>query len=85
MHRITRHISQVISNGEGKHRWLAGKPIKGKRAAYMREQRFRHEQYQRLLKAGMAKKVAIAAVMRSIVVLANTLLREGRDWQPKRP
>ena len=27
----------------------------------------------------------ITAVMRRIVVLANTLLREERDWQPKRP
>ncbi|WP_160298828.1 hypothetical protein [Gluconobacter oxydans] len=29
--------------------------------------------------------VAITAVMRRIIILANTLLREGRDWQPKRP
>ena len=41
--------------------------------------------YQHLLKAGKAKKVAITAVMRRIVVLANTLLRDGRDWQPERP
>jgi transposase len=41
--------------------------------------------YQRLLKAGKAKKVAITAVMRRIVVLANTLLCEGRDWQLVRP
>ena len=32
-----------------------------------------------------AKKVAITAVMRRIIVLANTLLREDRDWQPERP
>ncbi len=41
--------------------------------------------YDHLLKAGKAKKVAITAVMRRIVILANTLLREERDWQPERP
>ena len=34
------------------------------------------------LKAGKAKKVATTAVMRRIIVLANTLLR---DWLPERP
>ncbi|WP_408833707.1 hypothetical protein [Acidocella sp.] len=34
------------------------------------------------LKAGKAKKVAITAVVRRIIVLANTLLR---DWLPERP
>lgn len=43
------------------------------------------DKYQQLLKAGKAKKVAITAVMRRIIVLANTLLREDRDWQPERP
>ncbi|MBN3868753.1 transposase, partial [Gluconobacter kondonii] len=33
----------------------------------------------------MPALVAITAVMRRIIILANTLLREGRDWQPKRP
>jgi transposase len=41
--------------------------------------------YQHLLKSGKAKKVAITAVMRRMIVLANTLLREGRDWQLERP
>ena len=48
--------------------------------------RFNHdlrEKYQQLVSAGKAKKVAITAVMRRVVILANTLLREGRDWQPK--
>ena len=43
------------------------------------------EQYQRLLEAGKAKRVAITAVMRGIVVRANTLLREDRDRLPERP
>lgn len=41
-----------------------------------------HQKYQEMLMAGKAKKVAIAAVMRRIVILANTLLREGRNWLP---
>lgn len=40
--------------------------------------------YQHLLKAGKAKKVAITAFMCRMIVLANTLLREGRDWQFER-
>ena len=43
------------------------------------------DKYQQLVKAGKAKKVAITAIMRRIIVLANTLLREGRDWQLHRP
>ena len=44
-----------------------------------------HQKYQEMLKAGKAKKVAINAVMRRIVILANTLLREGRNWFPYHP
>ncbi|MBE0455844.1 MAG: IS110 family transposase [Roseovarius sp.] len=44
-----------------------------------------HDKYRQMVKAGKAKKVAITAIMRRIIVLANTLLREGRDWQPQRP
>jgi transposase len=44
-----------------------------------------HDKNQQLVKAGKAKKVAITAVMRRMLVLANTLLRDARDWQPERP
>lgn len=44
-----------------------------------------HDKYQQLLKVGKAKKVAITAIMRRIIILANTLLRESRDWLPDRP
>ena len=37
------------------------------------------EKYHQLVSAGKAKKAAIAAVMRRIVILANTLLRDGRN------
>ncbi|NIA68461.1 IS110 family transposase, partial [Pelagibius litoralis] len=34
---------------------------------------------------GKASKVALTAVMRKLVVLANTLIREQRLWQPTQP
>jgi transposase len=39
--------------------------------------------YQALTAAGKPPKVAITAVMRKLVILANTLLRENRAWTPK--
>lgn len=41
--------------------------------------------YRRLRDNGKAAKVALTAVMRKLVVLANTLVRENRLWQPIRP
>lgn len=41
--------------------------------------------YKRLRATGKAAKVALTAVMRKLVVLANTLLREDRLWQPNHP
>lgn len=41
--------------------------------------------YKRLREKGKAAKVAIVAVMRKLVVLANTLVKENRIWQPTRP
>ena len=41
--------------------------------------------FQRLKAAGKAHKVAIVAVMRKLIVLANTLLREQRCWSPEAP
>jgi transposase len=40
--------------------------------------------YQRLV-AARPKKLALTAVMRKLVVLANTLIKEDRLWQPVRP
>jgi transposase len=37
----------------------------------------------RLRAAGKAPKVALTAVMRKLVLLANTLIREDRHWMPK--
>lgn len=41
--------------------------------------------YKRLRDNGKAAKVALTALMRKLVVLANTLVREDRLWQPMRP
>ena len=39
--------------------------------------------YDSLRAAGKAPKVALTAVMRKLVILANALLRDGRAWTPK--
>ena len=39
--------------------------------------------YEQLIKAGKPPKVAITAIMRKLVVLVNTLLRQNRKWKPK--
>ncbi|MDR3474136.1 MAG: IS110 family transposase, partial [Devosia sp.] len=36
-----------------------------------------------LIAAGKPPKVAIVAVMRKLTVLANALLKAGREWTPK--
>ena len=41
--------------------------------------------FQRLKTAGKAHKVATVAVMRKLIVLANTLLREQHCWSPEAP
>ena len=41
--------------------------------------------YDRLVAAGKPPKLAIAAVMRKLIVLANTLLKEDRRWSLERP
>ncbi|MEQ8651906.1 MAG: IS110 family transposase [Rhodospirillaceae bacterium] len=41
--------------------------------------------YERLVKAGKPKKLALAAAMRKLIILANALLREQRKWQTTPP
>ena len=41
--------------------------------------------YSRLTEAGKPPKLAIAAVMRKLIVLANALVRANRLWEPERP
>lgn len=40
--------------------------------------------YQALITVGKPAKVAITAVMRKLIILANALLRAERPWSPKR-
>lgn len=39
--------------------------------------------YQALIAAGKPAKVALVAIMRKLIILANALLREGRAWAPR--
>ena len=41
--------------------------------------------YQRLRHNGKKPKLALTAVMRKLAILANTLIREDRLWQPTQP
>lgn len=41
--------------------------------------------YEQLKAAGKASKVAITAIMRKLIVLANALLRDNRKWSPDLP
>jgi transposase len=38
-----------------------------------------------MIKAGKPAKVAIVAVMRKLIILANALLRDRRKWSPAAP
>ena len=40
------------------------------------------EKYQKLIASGKAAKIAITAIMRKLIVLANALLRDKRNWTP---
>lgn len=83
-------MTQQSGKWQGKERITGGR-ASIRRAIYMpalvaiRFNRDLHDKYQQLLKVGKAKKVAITAIMRRIIILANTLLRERRDWLPERP
>jgi transposase len=41
--------------------------------------------HQAMIKAGKPAKVAIVAVMRKLIILANALLRDKRKWSPETP
>jgi transposase len=41
--------------------------------------------YQALIAAGKPPKVAITAIMRKLLILANALVRNGRRWEEARP
>lgn len=39
--------------------------------------------YQQLTKAGKPPKLAITAIMRKLIILANALIKNNRNWSPK--
>ena len=39
--------------------------------------------YRRLIEAGKPPKVALTAIMRKLIVLANALVRDQRKWNEK--
>jgi len=41
--------------------------------------------YQRLLDKGKLKKVALTACMRKLLVILNTMVKTGQDWNPPTP
>lgn len=41
--------------------------------------------YQTLIKNGKPPKVALTAVMRKIIILANALIRDNRPWTETKP
>lgn len=70
-------------------RFIRGGRAEARRALYMPAlvaTRFNPDlkaKYQALIDAGKAPKLAIIAVMRKLVILANALLRKGVTWTPK--
>jgi transposase len=40
--------------------------------------------YTQLVEAGKPAKLALTALIRKLIVLANALLKDGRTWTPKR-
>jgi len=41
--------------------------------------------YQRLIQNGKKPKLALTAVMRKLIIIANTLIAENRTWEPIKP
>lgn len=74
--------------------WRGKRSIRGGRASLRRAlympalvaTRFNPDlkrKYNALVAAGKPAKVAITAIMRKLLLLANALLRDGRTWSPK--
>ena len=67
------------------HRWRQGHRPAGTMPALVAS-RFNPDlkaKYDQLKAAGKAPKVAITAIMRKLIVLANALLRKNRKWAQK--
>jgi transposase len=82
-------ISRQSGRWQGKERIRGGRPFL-RRAMYMpalctiRHDLTHKAKYQQLIKAGKPAKVALTAIMRKLVTIANALLRDGRKWSENR-
>ncbi|MGJ8606266.1 MAG: transposase, partial [Marivita sp.] len=78
-------ISRQSGKWQGKDRIQGGRAF-FRRAMYMpplcviRHDLSAKRKYDQLVKAGKPPKVALTAIMRKLVVVANALLRDGRKW-----
>ena len=81
-------ISRQSGKWQGKERIQGGRAF-FRRAMYMpalcviRHDLSAKRKYDQLVKAGKPPKVALTAIMRKLVVVANALLRDGRTWVEK--
>ncbi len=81
-------MSQISGKWQGKARIMGGRPNL-RHAIFMpalvaiRFNLDMKQKYIDLIAAGKEKKVAITAVMRKLLVLANALLRDNRKWVEK--
>lgn len=82
-------ISRQSGRWQGKERIQGGRAF-FRRAMYMpalctiRHNLTFKQKYNQLIKAGKPPKVALTAIMRKLVVVANALLRDGRKWSENR-
>lgn len=83
-------ISRQSGTWQGRDRIRGGRPIL-RRAIYMPAlvaTRFNADlkaKYEQLIRDGKPAEVAITAVMRKLIVMANALLRDNREWSETRP
>lgn len=81
-------ISRQSGRWQGKERIQGGRAFL-RRALYMpalcaiRHDAGSRTKYDQFIRAGKPPKVALTAIMRKLVVLANALLRDGRSWSEK--
>lgn len=82
-------ISRQSGRWQGKERIQGGRAF-FRRAMYMpalctiRHDLSAKKKYDQLVQAGKPPKVALTAIMRKLVVVANALLRDGRSWSENR-
>jgi transposase len=83
-------MSRQSGKWQGKERIQGGRAFL-RRAIYMpalvatRYNPCLKAKYDQLIRAGKSGKVALTAIMRKLVVMANALLRDGRKWSELRP